>query len=337
MSDLLSDTASVESLASYGPRLERLARRWMADDAAEDVVQETLLRAYRARDRIDPRRPLWPWLATIAVRICIDRARRDARYEFVPLGERHEGLTVVSPERVDPGDMLVRRERQLLVRQALSRMSPRHRRLLVLREVEGWSYQELLGVEGSTIDGVKCALNRARHSFRANYDAISGKGRALMLVALGRVARRVSEITGRIVGIDALPALAANFSVAVTVLVAVPLQLLAAPPDETSVPAPRPAMAASDHAPIDPVWPASTAIPSATSQRGPAPNERTPRDIVHVDRRLPDPVTGEDRDWSTHVWRSDDDQDSVVLTTVDRAFEKACATAPVGCWAPIGQ
>lgn len=59
----------------HAGRLRRVVAKRVAPDAIDDVLQETFLRAYRSRHRLDTSRPLEPWLTTIAIRVAADRRR----------------------------------------------------------------------------------------------------------------------------------------------------------------------------------------------------------------------------------------------------------------------
>src|SRR3954447_13125356 len=64
----------------YYPRLVRVCARHVRDDhLAEDLAQETLLRALRCVAGYDTSRPMWPWLKTIATRLCYDHTGRAGR------------------------------------------------------------------------------------------------------------------------------------------------------------------------------------------------------------------------------------------------------------------
>src|SRR5690349_13209580 len=62
--------------AEHADALVAVCRRMVGANDAEEVAQEAFLRAWAHRDRYSPDRPFWPWLVTIARRICIDRGRR---------------------------------------------------------------------------------------------------------------------------------------------------------------------------------------------------------------------------------------------------------------------
>lgn len=110
--------------AAHGGELYRLARRSLGDPGlAEEAVQETFLRAWRAADRFDPHlASLRTWLFAIARNVIIDFSRRRAaRPKVVPIDE--------APQRVeDETDALLR---SFQVEEALSRLSPDHREALV--------------------------------------------------------------------------------------------------------------------------------------------------------------------------------------------------------------
>ncbi len=154
-----------EVVVRFGPCLRALAFRRLRDrSAAEDVVQETFLRAFRARN-LDLNGQLWPWLATVATNICIDRSRRGSARE-VPLQDQDLGRP---SNAQDAYEDCVARERRAAIEDALSKINHRHRRILLLRAEDGLSHAAIARAEGTTIQAVKSALKRSRASFRRLY------------------------------------------------------------------------------------------------------------------------------------------------------------------------
>jgi RNA polymerase sigma-70 factor (ECF subfamily) len=160
-----SGEAFREVVVRFGPCLRALAFRRLGDRAAaEDVVQETFLRTFRARN-LDLDEHLWPWLATVATNLCIDRIRR-SRAREVPLHDRDLG----APGHVgDAYENCLARERRDAINDVLSRINGRHRRILLLRAEEGLSHADIARAEGTTIEAVKSALKRSRSTFRRMY------------------------------------------------------------------------------------------------------------------------------------------------------------------------
>lgn len=120
--------------------------------AAEDVVQETFLRAYRYFGSLDPDRSPWPWLKTIARNVIRDRAARDARETVVVIGElSHEGGEDAA-------------EVAMALTGAFTSLRPRHRRVLELRyvaDLEPRRAAEVLGVSVPAFNQLVCRA-RAR-------------------------------------------------------------------------------------------------------------------------------------------------------------------------------
>lgn len=115
-----------QAYAAHGPELYRLAHRALGDaGAAQDVVQETFLRAWRARDRFDPTRgSLRTWLFAIARNVVTDAARARA---VRPVTTELSPQTEPPAAAVDDWDALVRR---VLVETALDRLGDEHRQAL---------------------------------------------------------------------------------------------------------------------------------------------------------------------------------------------------------------
>lgn len=151
---------------AYARRVRALARHLLrADSAVDDVVQETLWRAYRKGLHHGDGRDPWPWLATVTRNACHDvhRSRRE-----VP--ELDEAWVAAG----DPESDVVDAARRDHVVSTLERLPERQRRLLVLRHIEGVRCDDLASTEGSSVDAVKSALARARTAFRSGYDGWRG-------------------------------------------------------------------------------------------------------------------------------------------------------------------
>ncbi len=128
---------------------------------AEDLVQETLLRAYRAFDRYTPGTNIRAWLYTILYRARTDWLRRALRSpQTVELGDEDPG----APARRDPRDEDIGR--------ALERLSEPFRSAVLLRDVEGLSYEEIATVMQAPIGTVMSRIHRGRSLLRS---ALGGK------------------------------------------------------------------------------------------------------------------------------------------------------------------
>ncbi|MDQ3756574.1 MAG: sigma-70 family RNA polymerase sigma factor [Actinomycetota bacterium] len=138
---------------------------------SEALAQEAFLRAWRSWWQYDDGRPFGPWVGAIARRLCNDQARTSIRREEILARERIEATAA------DDSCEFVMRSRAL--EEAFRSVSPRARRLIVLRDVEGWSYEDMARVEGVSVESIRGALKRGRAAFRAAYEQIAGAPAAL--------------------------------------------------------------------------------------------------------------------------------------------------------------
>ncbi|MEA2254481.1 MAG: polymerase sigma-70 factor, subfamily [Solirubrobacteraceae bacterium] len=148
---------------------------------AEDAVQDTLLRAWRAIDRFEGRAALRSWLYRIATNVCFDmlkakerRARPmdlgPARSPDGPIGEILPEVTWIEPipdglvvADGDPADVAVSRETiRLAFVAALHHLPPRQRAVLILCEVLRWKASEVAELLDTSVASVNSALQRAR-------------------------------------------------------------------------------------------------------------------------------------------------------------------------------
>jgi RNA polymerase sigma-70 factor (ECF subfamily) len=167
-------------------RVRRFLWRKVPSSVLDDVVQETFLRAYGSRHRLDPTRPPGPWLLTIA-----RRARADALEVLPPAASVDVDKTVAVATDADPHLGFERRLRRQAMAMALASLSPRHRRLLIEWELKGeLDFAALAREEGITPQALKSVLGRARQAFRGFYATAAERTGAAAAVAWVRVMRR---------------------------------------------------------------------------------------------------------------------------------------------------
>ncbi|HET9506849.1 MAG TPA: sigma-70 family RNA polymerase sigma factor [Gaiellaceae bacterium] len=155
----------------HRPVVVRVAARIVGSADAEDVSQDAFLRAFHRVDRFRGDAPFRTWLLRIAHNAALDHLRR-RRAE--PVDPETLDTSEESPSR-PPAEQLEMRERTERLERKLHGLSPQHRVVLVLRDAEGLSYEEIADITDSPLGSVKGRLHRARQEFvemlRANtYD-----------------------------------------------------------------------------------------------------------------------------------------------------------------------
>jgi RNA polymerase sigma-70 factor (ECF subfamily) len=140
---------------------------------AEDMVQETLLRAWRRRETYAGRSTFRAWLYRIATNACIDHLQRHPRRPggdgevtwLQPFPDRL--LEQAAPSDTEPDAVVVARETiELAFLVAVQHLPPRQRAVLMLRDVLGWSAAESAAVLDASVASVNSALQRARATLR---------------------------------------------------------------------------------------------------------------------------------------------------------------------------
>jgi RNA polymerase sigma-70 factor, ECF subfamily len=131
----------------------------------EDIVQDALFEAYRKLDQYDDSRPLGPWLFRIAHNRCIDFLRRR--------GVRVEAeTTAMGPDSVMPDTPPVLGVGRA-VEQLVMSLPPKERACILLKDVFDYTLEEIAELVGSTVGGVKAALNRGRSKLAASPEPVT--------------------------------------------------------------------------------------------------------------------------------------------------------------------
>jgi RNA polymerase sigma-70 factor (ECF subfamily) len=178
---------SVEELERYRIELTAYCYRMLGSGSeAEDAVQETLTRAWRAMGDFERRAAMRTWLYKIASNVCFDLLKASQRRALPmdmggpgtaegPLGPRLAEPTWVMPvpdgrvlSTSDPAELAASRESiRLAFVAALQYLPPRQRAVLILREVLRWEATEVAALLESSVASVNSALQRARATMAA--------------------------------------------------------------------------------------------------------------------------------------------------------------------------
>ncbi len=140
----------------------RFATRMLGDRAdAEDVTQETLLRAYRALARYEDREAFRTWLFTILVNRCrTAAARRARRGRLIVVDEEAMGSAAV-------GSGATWVEWRAEIDRALDALEPEQREAFLLKHVEQLEYEEMAEITGAGVSALKMRVKRACERLRA--------------------------------------------------------------------------------------------------------------------------------------------------------------------------
>ena len=174
-----------ELVEAYEQRVFRLVFRFMGRrDEAEDMAQEVFVQVFKAVGQFRGDAKLSTWIYRIAVNLCKNRAKylarrhNDAQDELEPVAERAplsqaKGVTfgdVARPDHLVEGFQV-----EDIVREAIAELDPDFREVLVLRDVEDLTYEDIMEVTGLPEGTVKSRIHRARATLKAKVERALGE------------------------------------------------------------------------------------------------------------------------------------------------------------------
>jgi RNA polymerase sigma-70 factor (ECF subfamily) len=169
------EVAFAELVRRYQRAVYRIAYGLTRNGAdADDLAQETFVRAYQALDRFRADEPLYPWLARITVNLAYSlfrRRRRRPETAIEPLIEAGQQWAADD----DPTRDAAEAERREQLQASFAELTQEHQAILVLRVVEGLSYDEIARTLGVPMGTVMSRLSRARAELKTRFRARSGE------------------------------------------------------------------------------------------------------------------------------------------------------------------
>lgn len=153
-------------VSKYQNRLYNSMVHFLRDETeAEDVVQESFVSSFTRLSRFRGNSSFYTWLYRIAVNAAISRRRKKRPRVSVErdLGDAATGIDGSGPL---PGDQMEQDERSVQLHAALNRLGDEHRLILVLRELDGLSYEDISEVLDTPVGTVRSRLHRARSQLK---------------------------------------------------------------------------------------------------------------------------------------------------------------------------
>jgi RNA polymerase sigma-70 factor (ECF subfamily) len=161
-----------ELVRAYHPRVAGLLTRMVRNaEMAQELEQQTWIKVWKNLPRFQEKSAFFSWVYTIATRTALDHRRKKIREDEVPYDEALDHPGGAHP--VDrPDRQMMRDELGVRIREALDKCSEKHRTVLILREMEGLSYEEIAEVLRCRVGTVMSRLHHARLQVRQHLQEV---------------------------------------------------------------------------------------------------------------------------------------------------------------------
>lgn len=179
----------------HDQRVYRTARAIVRNETdAEDIAQETYLRAFQHLNQFEGRAKFSTWLLRIAIHEALARHRENARFEDLDSIPESEPTAQADP-RNSPEQMVARGEIRAVLQEAVDELPPTLRLVLMLREIEGMSPAEAAEILEISEDNLNVRLHRAKAALREKLIERAGEeGPDLFLFEAPRCERLVQRV-----------------------------------------------------------------------------------------------------------------------------------------------
>jgi RNA polymerase sigma factor (sigma-70 family) len=154
-------------------KLYRFALRFLGnEEEAKDIVQEVLIKVWNGRDRMNQIQNWEAWCMRITKNLALDRVRLISKKQTSPIEEMHDlrEATLMPDESTEIGESMQK------ITEMIAALPEKQRQVIHLRDVEGYSYQEISEVLELDMNQVKVNLFRARTALREKLTKIDAYG-----------------------------------------------------------------------------------------------------------------------------------------------------------------
>lgn len=155
-----------ELIAPYNAPLLNYAFRMLKNrEDAEDALQEAYLKAYNSINKFEGLSSFKTWIYKITTNVCLDMLRKQKKQTHQSLNvtdEDGEHEIAISDETYSPEISARKSAAMDALKKALDKLTKEHRSAIILRDINGLSYDEIADVQDTNVGTVKSRINRAR-------------------------------------------------------------------------------------------------------------------------------------------------------------------------------
>ncbi|HHY83600.1 MAG TPA: sigma-70 family RNA polymerase sigma factor [Clostridiales bacterium] len=159
-----------ELISTYEKKIYNYCLRMTnSREDAEDLTQEVFVRVYKSIKTFKGSSQLATWIYRIAHNVCIDKYRKSKAsvVSISQLKNQEDEREIELPSRSpSPEDHVIRSEQQKLLLQCINRLKPEYRSVIILRDIQHYSYEEISDILNVPLGTVKSHINRARAALR---------------------------------------------------------------------------------------------------------------------------------------------------------------------------
>ena len=161
------EAAFNELVSQYSKKLYYLCLKMLQSESdAEDAVQNAFLKAYMNIAKFEEKSTVSTWLYRITVNVCMDILRKKKKDNTASLyntdDDENEYILDITDESENVEKKVLEEERKRELYKAIEKLKPKHKELIILRDIEGLSYDEIAAILKMNVGTVKSGINRAR-------------------------------------------------------------------------------------------------------------------------------------------------------------------------------
>lgn len=159
-------------IESYQQRVYNIALRMLGNkEDASDIAQEVFIKIYKSIAGFKEEASLSTWIYRIATNVCLDELRKRKKTKVISIDstiqlEDSEVSMQMPDERPQPDELLTQKELKQEVQKAINDLKEEHKTVIILRDINGYSYEEIAKILDCTLGTVKSRINRARNTLK---------------------------------------------------------------------------------------------------------------------------------------------------------------------------
>lgn len=170
---LKGNTDAFESIVyKYEKMVYSIAYRIFSNkEDAADITQEVFIKLFKSLENISKKPNLKSWLYTVAYNASIDEIRRRKGKDTLSSDEDIKGseesfINTIKSDAPTPEENTLNKEKSRIIQNALSSLNEKHKSLIILRDINGLSYNEISEITNQSLGTVKSGISRARKNLR---------------------------------------------------------------------------------------------------------------------------------------------------------------------------